>query len=68
MSEGLDDRAFMYRCLTNFGYSGAPILAEIDDTPLVIGIASAAKKEERRGIGCSASQFEKAVAELIQSE
>ena len=68
VSEGLDDRAFMYRCLTNFGYSGAPILAEIDGTPSVIGIASAAKKEERRGIGCSASQFEKAVAELIQSE
>ena len=68
VSEGPDDRAFMYRCLTNSGYSGAPILAEIDGTLSVIGIASAAKKEERRGIGCSASQFEKAVAELMRSE
>ena len=28
----------------------------------MIGIASASQKEERRGIACSASQFEKAVA------
>jgi uncharacterized protein len=68
VSEGPDDRTFMYWCLTNHGYSGAPILAEIDGTLSVIGIASAAKKEERRGIGCSTSQFEKAVAELMQSE
>jgi hypothetical protein len=58
----------MYRCLTNFGSSGAPILFEIDGTPSVIGIASASQKEERRGIACSASQFEKALAELMQPE
>jgi uncharacterized protein len=67
VTEGQDDRTFMYRCLTNFGYSGAPIIVEIDGAPSVIGIASASQKEERRGIACSASQFEKAVAELMQS-
>jgi len=68
VTEGLDDRTFMYRCLTNFGFSGAPILIEIDGAPAVIGIASASQKEERRGIACSASQFEKAVAQLTQSQ
>ena len=68
VTEGQDDRTFMYRCLTNFGYSGAPILVEIDGAPSVIGISSASQKEERRGIACSASQFEKAVAQLMQSE
>jgi uncharacterized protein len=68
VTEGQDDRTFMYRCLTDFGYSGAPILVEIDGAPSVIGIASASQKEERRGIACSASQFEKAVAQLMQSE
>ena len=68
VTEGLDDRTFMYRCLTNFGYSGAPILVEIDGEPSVIGIASASQKEERRGIACSANQFEKTVAQLMQSE
>jgi uncharacterized protein len=68
VTEGQDDRTFMYRCLTNFGYSGAPIIVEIDGAPSVIGIASASQKEERRGIACSASQFEKAVAQLMQSD
>jgi uncharacterized protein len=68
VTEGQDDRTFMYRCLTDFGYSGAPILVEIDGAPSVIGIASASQKEERRGIACSASQFERAVAQLMKSE
>jgi V8-like Glu-specific endopeptidase len=68
VTEGQDDRTFMYRCLTNFGYSGAPILVEIDGAPSVIGIASASQKEERRGIACSASQFERTVTQLMQSE
>jgi uncharacterized protein len=68
VTEGPDDRTFMYRCLTDFGYSGAPILVEIDGVPVVIGIGSAAQRHERRGIACSASQFEKAVTQLMQSE
>jgi uncharacterized protein len=68
VNEGPDDRTFMYRCLTNFGYSGAPIIADIDGSPSVIGIGSAAQMEERRGIACSASQFEKAVDQLMQSD
>src|SRR5262249_47457672 len=67
VTDGQDDKTFMYRCLTNFGYSGAPIIVEIDGAPSVIVIGSASQMEERRGIACSASQFEKAVAELMQS-
>jgi hypothetical protein len=33
LSEGADDGACLFRCFTNFGYEGAPILAEIDGTP-----------------------------------
>ena len=44
VSEAPDDGAFVYRCLTNRGYSGAPILAEIDRIPSVIGIGSGGKK------------------------
>jgi TPR repeat protein len=68
VTEGQDDRTFMYRCLTNFGYSGAPIIVEIDGAPSVIGIGSASQMEERRGIACSASQFEKAVAQLVHPD
>ena len=64
--EGPDDRMFVARCLANFGYSGAPIIAEIDGTPSVIGINSAATPELTLGLSCSASQFEKAVVELIE--
>ncbi|MGO9631111.1 MAG: trypsin-like serine peptidase [Xanthobacteraceae bacterium] len=68
VSEAPDDGAFVYQCLTNKGYSGAPILAEIDGAPSVIGIGSGGKKEERLGMACSATQFEKAVAELTRSD
>jgi V8-like Glu-specific endopeptidase len=68
VSEAPDDGAFVYQCLTNRGYSGAPILAEIDSIPSVIGIGSGGKKEERLGMACSATQFEQAVAELMRSE
>jgi hypothetical protein len=53
---------------TNFGYAGAPILAEIDGTPSLIGIVSAGTKEGLRGIACSARQFEKTVIELMRSK
>jgi len=68
VSEGPDDRAFIYRCLTNPGYSGAPILADIDGTLSVIGIGSGGNKKERLGVACSARQFEKTIAELMQSK
>jgi uncharacterized protein len=67
VSAGPNDGAFVYRCLTNPGYSGAPILADVDGGISVIGIGSGGKKNERLGMACSAGQFEKIVSELIQS-
>jgi V8-like Glu-specific endopeptidase len=52
------------RCLANFGYSGSPILAEINGTPTVIGVFSASQHETRNGSVCSASQFEEKLKEL----
>src|SRR4029077_8201689 len=40
VSESPDNRFFKHKCLTNFGYSGAPIIAQIGDTTAVIGINS----------------------------
>ena len=68
VSEGLDDRAFIYRCLTNPGYSGAPIFADINGTLSVIGIGSGGNKQKRLGMACSAGQFEKIISELMQSK
>jgi len=68
VNEGPDDRAFIYRCLTNQGYSGAPIIADIDGAPFVIGIGSGGSKTERIGMACSAQQFQKTIAALNQSE
>jgi len=68
VSEGSDDRAFIFRCLTNQGYSGAPIIADIDGAPFVIGIGSGGSKIERLGMACSARQFQKTIATLSQSE
>jgi uncharacterized protein len=65
--EGQYDGAFLYRCFTNFGYGGAPILAEIEGTTSLIGIVSSGSKEGLRGMACSARQFEKAITELMQS-
>jgi V8-like Glu-specific endopeptidase len=68
LREAADDGVFVYRCFTNFGYAGAPILAEIDGAPSLIGIVSAGTKEALRGIACSARQFEKTVTELMRSK
>jgi V8-like Glu-specific endopeptidase len=65
---GLDEQTLMYRCLTNSGFSGAPILTQIDKTYSVIGIGSGSNHEMRQGYACSATQFEKAVAELSKTE
>lgn len=68
VSEGSYSRTFVYRCLTDFGYSGAPILAKINGTPSVIAIGSRGDPQKRLGIACSARQFEKAVSELQSNE
>jgi V8-like Glu-specific endopeptidase len=68
VNESPDNRIFNHKCLTNFGYSGAPILAEIGGTTAVIGINSVGNPERRTGMACSATQFAKAIAELTQSE
>lgn len=68
VSEGPDDRVFIFRCLTNTGYSGAPILADIGGTISVIGIGSSGNKKERVGTACSAKQFEKAIAGLMHPD
>jgi V8-like Glu-specific endopeptidase len=68
VSEGPDARIFKHQCLTNFGYSGAPILAEIDGSTVVIAINSTGNPQQRVGMASSATQFSKTVAELAQSE
>jgi V8-like Glu-specific endopeptidase len=68
VNESPDNRLFNHKCLTNFGYSGAPILAQIGEITAVIGINSVGNPERRTGMACSATQFAKAVAELTQSE
>ena len=68
VSEGPDNRFLKHKCLANFGYSGAPILAQIGDITTVIGINSVGDPQQRTGMACSATQFAKAVAELTQSE
>lgn len=58
-----DQRIFIFRCQINFGYSGSPILAEIDGAPAVIGVVSQGSQQLLQGIACSASRFEAAVRE-----
>lgn len=65
---GRDNRLLMVQCLANFGYSGSPILADIDGTPAVVGIFSAFHEELRLTIAASASQFEAAVRDAIEAE
>lgn len=62
-----DDGIFEHDCLFNFGYSGAPIMAEIGGTPSVIGIGSLNMSQEgvaRSGVACSANQFAAEVEKL----
>jgi V8-like Glu-specific endopeptidase len=65
---GKDDRLLTVQCLANFGYSGSPILADINGVPAVVGIFSAFQEEQRLTIAASASQFEAAVNDLIGAE
>jgi mono/diheme cytochrome c family protein len=66
IGNGPYEGTFIHRCLVNFGYSGAPIIAEINGSPSVVGIGSDGSPELTLGMACSAIQFEKAVIELIQ--
>lgn len=63
-----DNRLLVVQCLANFGYSGSPILADIDGTPAVVGIFSAFQEETRRTFAAPASQFEATVRDLIAAE
>jgi V8-like Glu-specific endopeptidase len=65
---GLNDQTLVYRCLTNSGFSGAPILAQIDGVYSVVGIGSGSNHEKRIGFACSATQFENAVVDLLKSQ
>jgi uncharacterized protein len=65
---GKDNRLLMVQCLANFGYSGSPILADINGVPAVVGIFSAFHEETRLTIAASASQFEAAVRDQIGAE
>ena len=63
-----DSRLLVVRCLANFGYSGSPILAEIDGAPVVTGVFSAFQEETRLMFASPANQFEAAVREEIAAE
>jgi V8-like Glu-specific endopeptidase len=65
---GLDEQTLVYRCLTNSGFSGAPIMAKVGGTYAVVGIGSGSNHEKRVGFACSATQFEKVVAEVLKAE
>jgi uncharacterized protein len=68
VTEGASEKFLNHRCLTNFGYSGAPILAQIGNVISIIGINSVGAPEQRTGVACSANQFAKPVTELTKAE
>jgi V8-like Glu-specific endopeptidase len=63
-----DNRLLMVQCLANFGYSGSPILADINGILAVVGIFSAFREEERLTFATSASQFDAAIRDLTGAE
>jgi V8-like Glu-specific endopeptidase len=65
---GPDNRLLVVQCLVNFGYSGSPILVDINGIPAVAGIVSAGREEERLTFAASASQFEAAIRDLVGAE
>jgi V8-like Glu-specific endopeptidase len=65
---GKDKRLLMVQCLANFGYSGSPILADINGIPAVVGIFSAFHEETGLMFAASASQFEAAIRDQIAAE
>jgi uncharacterized protein len=63
-----DNRLLTVQCLANFGYSGSPILADVNGVPTVVGVFSAFHEETRVTIAASASQFEAAIRDQIGAE
>ena len=63
-----DNRLLVVQCLANFGYSGSPILADVNGVPAVVGIFSSFHEETRLMFAPSASQFEAAIREQIAAE
>jgi V8-like Glu-specific endopeptidase len=61
---GQDNRLLTVQCLANFGYSGSPILVDMNGIPAVVGIFSAFLEEQRLTIAASANQFEAAITDL----
>jgi hypothetical protein len=55
---GKDNRLLIVQCLANSGYSGSPILADINGIPAVVGVFSAFHEETGLMFAPSASQFE----------
>jgi V8-like Glu-specific endopeptidase len=71
IGEGPSQTLFTYRCLLNFGYSGAPIIADAAGQPAVIGIGSrgsAGSGANSLGIACSATQFAGRLKELLEDK
>lgn len=66
---GASNGIFTFECLLNFGYSGAPIIADVAGEPAVIGIGSrvlfSADKVPLIGVACSSTQFVARVSELL---
>jgi V8-like Glu-specific endopeptidase len=52
-----DLRVIRHACLSNFGYSGAPLIAQLADGPVVIGVGSLADPG-RSGVAAPAERFE----------
>jgi V8-like Glu-specific endopeptidase len=65
---GQDNRMLVVQCLANLGYSGSPILVDINGSPAVVGILSAILEEARLMFVPSASQFEAAIRDQIAAE
>ena len=61
------DTVITFHCLTNFGYSGAPILFDFDGQPAIVAIGSridtSLGKAHSLGYACSAAGFARRVAE-----
>ncbi|MET0220158.1 MAG: trypsin-like serine protease [Tardiphaga sp.] len=63
-----DNRLLVVRCLANFGYSGSPVMAEVDGVTVVVGIFSAFQEETRLMFAAPASEFEATVKRQIEAE
>jgi V8-like Glu-specific endopeptidase len=63
-----DSRLLVVQCLANLGYSGSPILVDINGSPAVVGILSAIQEESRLMFVPSSSQFEATIRGLIGAE